>query len=309
MILLLPLTLPAARKTVHQFPNLQRKIFTTLRKAANHPLLLRTRHTSSEAIDHLSRQLLTSGYFGRDSTCTLNLVQNELKDFSDYDIHCAVLDLISENSVRRKELESYILQEDALFCSPKFVRLKTLLPKLVKQDHRILIFSQWTKCLDLLGCLLDAIEFKYLRLDGQTDISTRQTLIDKFNNDASIPVFLLSTRAGGMGINLTAADTCILHDLDFNPFNDLQAEDRCHRIGQKRPVTVIKMVTEDTVDASIYSMQERKAKMNAAILENKEIGKKKSRKSSNDDTVITSIVEDAVTKFLLSPSAKKRGDV
>jgi SWI/SNF-related matrix-associated actin-dependent regulator 1 of chromatin subfamily A len=72
---------------------------------------------------------------------------------------------------------------------------------------------------------------------------------------------------GCLGINLTAADTCIIHDLDFNPFNDLQAEDRCHRIGQKKKVTVYKMVAKDCVDADIYEMQERKAKMNAAIME------------------------------------------
>merc|ERR1719246_296155 len=102
---------------------------------------------------------------------------------------------------------------------------------------------------------MDTIGFTYLRLDGGTSIPERQDLIDRFNDDTSIPVFLLSTRAGGMGINLTAADTVILHDLDFNPFNDLQAEDRVHRFGQTKPVTIIKMITEDTVDADIYKMQ------------------------------------------------------
>lgn len=94
----------------------------------------------------------------------------------------------------------------------------------------MLIFSQWTRCLDLLGCLMDAMNLRYLRLDGQTTISERQSLIDQYTDETDIPVFLLSTRAGGMGINLTAADTCILHDLDFNPFNDIQAEDRVHRM-------------------------------------------------------------------------------
>ncbi len=106
---------------------------------------------------------------------------------------------------------------------------------------RVLIFSQWTRCLDLLGCFLESLQMRFLRLDGQTDIGERQRLIDEFNIDTSIPVFLLSTRAGGMGINLTSADTVICHDLDFNPFNDLQAEDRCHRIGQTKQVTVYKV--------------------------------------------------------------------
>ena len=95
--------------------------------------------------------------------------------------------------------------------------------------------------MDLLGCFLESTELSFLRLDGQTSISERQKLIDKFNSDTSISVFLLSTRAGGMGINLTAADTVICHDLDFNPFNDMQAEDRCHRIGQTKQVTVYKV--------------------------------------------------------------------
>ena len=118
-----------------------------------------------------------------------------------------------------------------LICQKfNFVVLKDLLPKLIKDGHRMLIFSQWTRCLDLLGCLMDAMNLRYLRLDGQTTISERQSLIDQYTNETDIPVFLLATRAGGMGINLTAADTCILHDLDFNPFNDIQAEDRVHRM-------------------------------------------------------------------------------
>ena len=144
---------------------------------------------------------------------------------------------------------------------------------------------------------MDAMGFSYLRLDGQTDIQTRQQLIDQFTNDTSIPVFLLSTRAGGMGINLTAADTCILHDLDFNPFNDIQAEDRVHRIGQHKLVTVIKMVTEDTVDADIYKMQERKAEMNAAILETKTSGAKQKKEETKE---MNSMLKNAVTRYQMS---------
>jgi SWI/SNF-related matrix-associated actin-dependent regulator 1 of chromatin subfamily A len=160
----------------------------------------------------------------------------------------------------------------------------------------MLIFSQWTRCLDLLGCLMDAMGYRFLRLDGQTNIQTRQQLIDQFTTDTKIPVFLLSTRAGGMGINLTAADTCILHDLDFNPFNDIQAEDRVHRIGQHKPVTVIKMVTENTVDADIYKMQERKSEMNAAILETKSSAKQK----REDTKEMNSILKNAVTRYQMS---------
>jgi SWI/SNF-related matrix-associated actin-dependent regulator 1 of chromatin subfamily A len=143
---------------------------------------------------------------------------------------------------------------------------------------------------------MDAMGYRFLRLDGQTNIQTRQQLIDQFTTDTKIPVFLLSTRAGGMGINLTAADTCILHDLDFNPFNDIQAEDRVHRIGQHKPVTVIKMVTENTVDADIYKMQERKSEMNAAILETKSSAKQK----REDTKEMNSILKNAVTRYQMS---------
>jgi len=158
----------------------------------------------------------------------------------------------------------------------------------------MLIFSQWTRCLDLITCLMDAMNLRFLRLDGQTTISERQVLIDQFTNDTSIPVFLLSTRAGGMGINLTAADTVILHDLDFNPFNDIQAEDRVHRIGQKKPVTIIKMVTENTVDSDIYKMQERKAAMNAAILETK---KSSAAEKKEETKEMNAILKMAVSRY------------
>jgi SWI/SNF-related matrix-associated actin-dependent regulator 1 of chromatin subfamily A len=171
--------------------------------------------------------MLNYNYFGSDATCTLQLVKNELEKMSDYDIHCAASTMIDENSARREHLEKYTLVENDLFCSPKFVRLRALLPELIEKGHRILLFSQWTRVLDLMHNLLEMLGMKFLRLDGQTDVTDRQALIDTFTNDPTIPVFLLSTRAGGMGLNLTAADVCILHDLDFNPFNDLQAEDRC----------------------------------------------------------------------------------
>ncbi len=103
---------------------IQNHVFTELRKAANHPLLLRTRHTGAEDIEHLSKHLYMNGYFGEHETCNQSLVKKELENFSDYDIHCAALTLIEQNQFRRNELERYILQETDLFCSPKFIRLK-----------------------------------------------------------------------------------------------------------------------------------------------------------------------------------------
>ena len=127
-------------------------------------------------------------------------MRDDLDKFSDFEIHCAAIHMIEENPKRKVHLERYLLMECDLFCSPKFVRLRTLLPELISKGHRILIFSQWTKILDLMGHLLQALHMdNYLRLDGQTAVSERQELINKFTNDSSIPFFLLSTRAGGMG--------------------------------------------------------------------------------------------------------------
>lgn len=274
---------------------LQQHLFTSLRKAANHPLLLRTRYTDESAKHDLALLLMKYGYFGNDASLTLTLVKEQLGKFSDYDIHCACEEMISENPVRRESLGKYTLLQDDLFSSSKFVRLRNLLPDLIKKGHRMLVFSQWTRVLDLMLNLLESLELSCLRLDGSTPVSERQALIDKFNNDQTIPIFLLSTRAGGMGLNLTAADVCILHDLDFNPFNDLQAEDRCHRIGQKKPVTIIKMVTQGTVDEDIYSIQERKARMNEAIMEE---GGKKNNKNSKENEEKSAIVQAAFANFL-----------
>jgi SWI/SNF-related matrix-associated actin-dependent regulator 1 of chromatin subfamily A len=178
----------------------QKHLFTALRKAANHPLLLRNRFKSEEDKATLAHLALNYRFFGNDASCTLQLVRDELDKFSDYEIHCAAIHMIEENPKRREHLERYLLMEGDLFCSPKFVRLRTLLPELINKGHRVLIFSQWTKILDLMGHLLQALHMdNHLRLDGQTAVSERQDLIDQFTNDSSIPVFLLSTRAGGMG--------------------------------------------------------------------------------------------------------------
>lgn len=196
-------------------------LFTQLRKAAHHPLMLRSRYTEPAQKQHLEDCFYKFGAF-RGEACTKERVAEELEKFNDFDIHLTALELVESNRLLRDELDRYILQEDDLFSSAKFVRLQKLLPELIDDGHRILIFSVWTTCLDLLSCLLEQMGLDYLRMDGQTAVSDRQSLIDKFNHDSTIPIFLLSTKACGLGINLTAADTCIMHDLDFNPFNDLQ---------------------------------------------------------------------------------------
>merc|ERR1712088_351810 len=124
--------------------------------------------------------------------------------------------------------------------------------------------------LDVLERYLKIRSHRYLRLDGQTPVQERQELIDKFNRDEQIFIFILSTKAGGLGINLTAANTVILHDLDFNPYNDKQAEDRCHRVGQTRPVRVIRFISEETIEEGIYSIAQEKLKLEQDLVNSEE---------------------------------------
>uniref|UniRef100_A0A915ECT6 Uncharacterized protein n=1 Tax=Ditylenchus dipsaci TaxID=166011 RepID=A0A915ECT6_9BILA len=138
--------------------------------------------------------------------------------------------------------------------------LSRLLIQLYENRHRCLIFTQMSKMLDILQSFLSHHNFKYFRLDGSTPIEQRQAMMERFNADESIFVFILSTRSGGIGINLTGADTVIFYDSDWNPTMDAQAQDRCHRIGQTRNVTVYRLISEKTIEENILkkAMQKRR---------------------------------------------------
>lgn len=105
----------------------------------------------------------------------------------------------------------------------------------------------------------------YFRLDGSTKVEDRMDSIDQFNLDDSVFVFLLSTKAGGLGINLTSANVVIIHDIDFNPYNDKQAEDRSHRMGQDKEVTIYRLISQGTVEMVISEMAEAKLQLGNEI--------------------------------------------
>ncbi len=138
----------------------------------------------------------------------------------------------------------------------------SLLEPLLAPGHRVLVFSQFTKMLDLVAARLDAKSQPYLVLTGRT--RKRQPLVDRFQAK-EVPLMLVSLKAGGTGLYLTAADTVILYDAWWNPAVEQQAIDRTHRIGQERPVTVYRLVCEGSVEERILSLQEHKRALAQAV--------------------------------------------
>lgn len=149
----------------------------------------------------------------------------------------------------------------------KLQALDKLLRKLQAGGHRALIFTQMTKVLDILEQFLNIHGHKYLRLDGSTKVEQRQILCDRFNADTRILAFILSSRSGGLGLNLTGADTVIFYDQDWNPAMDKQCQDRCHRIGQTRDVHIYRLVSEHTIEANILRKASQKQMLDDVVIQ------------------------------------------
>jgi SNF2 family DNA or RNA helicase len=157
--------------------------------------------------------------------------------------------------------------EQLVKSSGKFVLLSKLLPKLQSGGHKVLIFSQMVRVLDLLQELLQLNHYSYERLDGSTSASARNAAVDRFKRESLKRfVMLLSTRAGGLGLNLTAADTVVIFDSDWNPQNDLQAMARAHRIGQTRSVRVYRLLTAKTYEMHMFHSASLKLGLDRAVL-------------------------------------------
>lgn len=181
-------------------------------------------------------------------------------------------------------------------ASGKFALMDRMLDRLHKDGHQVLIFSQMTKVLNIIEDYLSFRNWKYCRIDGSTKIDDRQAAMDVFNaettggvngtrnyGDDRYFVFMLSTRAGGLGINLTSADTCIIFDSDWNPHADSQAMDRCHRMGQTRPVAVYRLLTCNSVDIEMMEKQVSKKKLERMTIAGGDF-RKAGRRSQGDMT-------------------------
>merc|ERR1719427_1310868 len=144
--------------------------------------------------------------------------------------------------------------------------LDSLLSELKQEGHRVLIYTQMTKMIDLLEEFMSYRQHSYIRLDGSSKIHHRRDMVHHFQSRQDIFVFLLSTRAGGVGINLTAADTVIFYDSDWNPTVDQQAMDRAHRLGQTKQVTVYRLVTRGTVEEKILNRAREKSEIQNIVI-------------------------------------------
>ncbi|XP_059469012.1 SWI/SNF-related matrix-associated actin-dependent regulator of chromatin subfamily A containing DEAD/H box 1 homolog [Neocloeon triangulifer] len=241
-------------------------VMMLMRRAANHPALLR-HHYDDRLVKKMAKKLLKDKTYKENREESIRL---DLMEMSDHQIH--------QLCRNHPCIEKDVLSEQQILESGKFNELDKLLPELQKGGHRVLMFSQFTQMMDILEDYLNIRGLRYFRLDGQTPVAERQGMVDEFNSDESIFIFMLSTRAGGLGINLTAADTVIIHDIDLNPYNDKQAEDRCHRVGQTRPVTIYKMVAKNTIEDAMYMVAQNKLTLEQEISGGSSGGKQNEKK-------------------------------
>ncbi|XP_026337332.2 DNA excision repair protein ERCC-6 isoform X1 [Ursus arctos] len=171
---------------------------------------------------------------------------------------CNHPDLFSGGPKNPKDIPDGELEEDQFGYwkrSGKMIVVESLLKIWHKQGQRVLLFSQSRQMLDILEVFLRAQKYSYLKMDGTTAIASRQPLITRYNEDTSVFVFLLTTRVGGIGVNLTGANRVIIYDPDWNPSTDTQARERAWRIGQKKQVTVYRLLTAGTIEEKIYHRQ------------------------------------------------------
>ena len=168
--------------------------------------------------------------------------------------------------------------------SMKLKVLDVLLKKLLAKGDKVLIFSQMTRLLDILDDYLKFKEYKYCRIDGQTSANDRETRIEEFQKEGSEKeIFILSTRAGGLGIDLYAANVVVIFDSDWNPQVDLQAIDRAHRIGQKRDVNVYRFVSQGTVEEVIIKRAAKKLKLDNLIMQKDKMMKNNEKKVTSQE--------------------------
>ena len=235
-----------------------KNVFVELRKAANHPLLRREHYTDS-TLQKLAKMLKNDVVYAEANEV---YIFEDMQVMNDFELHSLCL--------TSSMIKTYKLSDSILLDSGKFNKLDEILPEMKANGKRILLFSQFTMMMDVIETYMKLRGHSYMRLDGSTPVGDRLDLIDRFNSDSSYFAFILSTRAGGLGINLTSASVVILHDIDSNPYNDKQAEDRCHRLGQVKDVEVIKLIGKNTIEEGMYQCAQYKLRLEKEMQEEDE---------------------------------------
>lgn len=233
----------AGQKTSNDTAN----IMMALRKASIHPLLFR-RHYDDKMLSKMSKACLQEDEF---HDRNVDLVYEDMTVMTDFELHGFCEKYPSTMS-------KFALDNDEWMDSGKVSKLCELLLAFKDNGDRALVFSQFVMMMDILEAVLETLGIRFFRLDGQTKIDERQDMIDQFYAEKDITVFLLSTKAGGAGINLACANKVVIFDSSFNPQDDIQAENRAHRVGQTREVEVIRLVTRGTIEEQIHALGETK---------------------------------------------------
>ena len=233
----------AGEKTGNETSN----VMMALRKASIHPLLFR-RLYDDKVISKMSRACLKEDEF---RSSDVDFVYEDMSVMTDMELHrfCGNYP---------KTMSPYLLHNEEWMDSGKVGKLRYLLEISKANGDRVLVFSQFKMVMDILEAVLETINMAFFRLDGDTKMDERQPIIDQYHEEVDVPVFLLSTKAGGAGINLACANKVIIFDSSFNPQDDIQAENRAHRVGQTREVEVVRLVTRDTIEEQIHALGETK---------------------------------------------------
>ncbi|KAJ5124778.1 Helicase C-terminal [Penicillium bovifimosum] len=254
----------AGKKTGSKSANILMK----LRQAAIHPLLAR-RHYTDEILQKMSKACLKEDKWALSDP---KIILEELMPYNDFECHQMCLENPSS-------LGKFKLKNDEWMDSGKVEHLKELLTRFIANGDRTLIFSQFTMVMDILEHVLETLKIEFVRLDGRTNVEDRQSILDAFHERTEIPVFLLSTKAGGAGINLACANRVVIFDSSFNPQEDVQAENRAHRVGQTQEVEIYRLVTKGTIEEQIYALGQTKLALDQAVAGEDETGSKKSEEA------------------------------
>lgn len=270
-----------------------------LRKAAIHPFLFR-RHFTDTIIKKMSREIMKEETY-KDNDA--KYIEEDMAVMNDLELNRLCI-------LFPRSLGKFSLKNKEWMHAGKIDVLKQLMLHFKEGGDRVLVFSQFTQVMDILEQVLSTLDITYLRLDGSTKVEERQDMIDQFHEEEDITAFLLSTKAGGFGINLACANKVIIFDSSFNPHDDRQAADRAHRVGQKRPVEVrsttffqnyviyanitghqvINLVTRGTIEEQILALANTKLALDQSV----------SGEGANGD-IIAGKGEELVAKMLLNP--------